>query len=555
MENTRIMIVEDEGLIAQRIKLSLTRMGCEVVAIASWGEEAIKMAVEIRPELIMMDIMIKGDIDGIEAAIQIRQRCDIPVIYLTAYGDAKTLERAKASEPVGYILKPINELQMQVAIEMGLHQHKTGQKLKASERALKEERALLASKVEERTRKLSLANAELSGASRLKDEFLANMSHELRTPLTVIMGIAEIFNEQIYGTLNENQLNQIQMIVKSSHQMLTLVNDILDISRIEAGKLKLAPQMIHVDDICQSVIKKIRPLADEKGITTTYTPAPHVTTLNADYSRLKQILVNLLENAVKFSSKKGQAGLEVKENSAKGHIRFTIHDEGIGISKENLARMFKPFEQVDSSLTRKHSGAGLGLALAYRLSEMQGGSLSVESKVGQGSRFSVRLPWKTPDNSEPASTAEISLNPEISRISTVQSIPAEILLAEDNEMTIALISDSLNASGHHVAVARNGAEAVRCVDEKRPDVIFMDIEMPVMNGLEAIRQIRHEENEKPNKNDYQKIPIIALTALIMPGDREKCLAAGATEYLPKPVNMEALRKIIKNCKVTVYAPL
>jgi len=548
MENIKIMIVEDEGLIAQRIKLSLTRMGCEVVAIASRGEEAIKMATEIRPELIMMDIMIKGNIDGIEAAIQIRERCDVPVIYLTAYGDSTTLERAKASEPVGYILKPINELQMQVAIEMGLHKHKTEQKLKASERTLKEERALLASRIEKRTRELSLANAELSGASRLKNEFLANMSHELRTPLTVIIGIAEIFNEQIYGTLNEGQLSQIQMIVKSSHQMHALVNDILDMSRIEAGKLKIALQIVRVDDICQSAMAKIKPQADKKEITITYTPALNVTLLNADYSRLKQILVNLLENAVKFTPEKGQAGLEVKTNNAKGHIRFTIYDEGIGISKKNLACMFKPFAQVDSSLTRKYAGTGLGLALVYRLSEMHGGSLSVESEVGKGSRFSVRLPWPPPEQSGTVSANKQFIKAGKSKKSAVKTTAVEILLAEDNEMTIALIFDDLTAYGHHVTVARNGAEAVRHVDEKRPDFIFMDIEMPVMNGLEAIRQIRHEENEKPNKKEFQRIPIIALTSLIKPGDREKCLAAGASEYLPKPVNMEALQKVIKGLK-------
>jgi len=542
MENTKIMIVEDEGLIAQRIKLSLTRMGCEVVAIASWGDDAIKKAVELSPELIMMDIMIKGDMDGIEAAIQIRERCDIPVIYLTAYGDAKTLERAKASEPVGYILKPINELQMQVAIEMGLHKHKTEQKLKASERALEKERALLAIRVEERTRDLSLANAELSRVSRLKGEFLANMSHELRTPLTVIMGVTEIFKEQIYGPLNDRQLNQIRMIDKSSRHLLTLINDVLDISRIEAGKFKITTQIVHINDICQSAMSMIKPEAEKKGITITYTPASNVTTLNADYSRLKQILVNLLNNAVKFTSETGRVGLEVKENSTKGHIQFTISDEGIGISKENLARMFKPFAQVDSSLTRRHGGVGLGLVLVYRLSEMHGGSIFVESVVGQGSRFSVRLPLEISEVPESNSAIEESLK---KKTSEVKSIPVEILLAEDNEITIALVTDYLTAYGHHVTVARNGIEAIKHVNEKRPDVIFMDIQMPVMNGMEAIRQIRHEENEKSEKSELQRIPIIALTALIMPGDRKKCLAAGATEYLPKPVNMEGLQKIIE----------
>lgn len=544
MQNTKIMIVEDEGLIAQRIKLSVTRMGCEVVAMASSGDEAISKAAEIRPELIMMDIMIKGAKDGIDTAEEIMEQHAIPVIYLTAYADAKTLERSKASEPAGYILKPINDLQMQIAIEMGLHKHLTEQKLKASEKALQEERAMLARRVEERTRELSMANAELSRASRLKDQFLANMSHELRTPLTIIIGITDILNDQAYGPINEKQQQQMGMITKSGRHLLALVNDILDISRIEAGKLKITLQDVPVNEICQAAIEMTQAAADKKNITITYTPDADVTILKADYSRLRQILVNLLNNAVKFTSEKGEAGLEVKGNSTKGYVRFTVYDTGVGISDEILARMFKPFAQADGSLTRRHGGSGLGLALVSRLCEMHGGSVAVESEIGKGSRFSVKLPWDLSKTQKSVSGIAKYLKTEVSANKMVKTTPAEILLAEDNETTISLISDYLTAHSHHVTVARNGAEAVRCVNEKRPDVIFMDIEMPVLDGLEAIRQIRHKENKKQDQNGYMKIPIIALTALVMPGDREKCLAAGADEYLAKPFRMKKLREII-----------
>lgn len=545
MKKTRIMIAEDEGLIAQRIKISLERMGCEVVAAASRGEEAMEKAVDLKPDLIMMDIMIKGEMDGIETAIQIREKYDIPVIYLTAYGDNKTLERAKASKPVGYILKPINDLQMQAAIEIGLHIHQTEQKLKVSESALQEERALLSKRIEERTRELSLANAELSRASRLKDEFLANMSHELRTPLTVILGIAEIFYEQIYGTLNEEQLGQMQMLVKSSRELLTLVNNILDISRIEAGSLKLSPQIVQLDKICRDAVKEVTPLADPKDIEIIYAPASSATQIQVDRNRLKQIMVNLLENAVKFSPNRGRVDFKVEEYSAEGYIQFSVSDQGAGISEKNLTRIFKPFAQVDSSFTRKHGGAGLGLVLVYRLSEMQGGGLTVKSELGRGSCFSVRLPWKNGHAAEFADAPVDPSNTNPNASMPLQTEPLEILLAEDNEKTICLISDHFALSHGHVTVARNGAEAVRYFREKQPDIIIMDLQMPVMNGLEAIKQIRYREKNK--NHHFKRIPIIVMSALITPGQRQKCLAGGADEYLPKPFRLDALQKIMSNC--------
>ncbi len=545
MKKTRIMIVEDEGLIAQRIKISLERMGCEVVAAASRGEEAMEKAAGLKLDLIMMDIMIKGEVDGIETAIQIREKYDIPVIYLTAYGDGKTLERAKASKPVGYILKPINDLQMQAAIEIGLHIHQTEQKLKVSERKLQEERALLTRRVEERARELSLANAELSRASRLKDEFLANMSHELRTPLTVILGIAEIFHEQIYGTLNDEQLEQMQMLVKSSRELLTLVNNILDISRIEAGSLKLSPQIVQLDKLCRDAVKEVTPLAEPKDVEITYSPAASVTQIQIDRNRLKQIMVNLLENAVKFSPHRGRVDFKVEEYISEGYIQFSVSDQGAGISEENLTRIFKPFAQVDSSFTRKHGGAGLGLVLVYRLSEMQGGGLAVESELGRGSCFSVRLPWKIGDAAEFAGVPVDSPNTNQNKCKPLQTDPLKILLAEDNEMTIRLITDSFALSHGHVTVARNGAEAIRYFCEKQPDIIIMDIQMPVMNGLEAIRQIRLKE--KKIKHNSKRTPIIALSALITPGQRQKCLTEGADAYLSKPFRLDDLQQSVSSC--------
>jgi signal transduction histidine kinase len=408
---------------------------------------------------------------------------------------------------------------------------------KRAEGALREERASLARRIEERTVELSVANAELARAIRLKDEFLATMSHELRTPLNALLGLSEALQEQVYGPLNERQLKSLRSIEESGHHLLALINDILDVSKIEAGKLELGVGPVSVASVCQASLRLIKQAAHKKQLRVSSTFDRVVTTLQADGRRLKQILVNLLSNAAKFTPEGGTIGLEVVGDDERQVVHFTVWDTGIGISEEDMGRLFQPFVQLDSSLSRQYTGTGLGLSLVYRLTEMHGGSVSVESEVGQGSRFTVSLPWH-PTDARPQTIDRRPRTADGGPLTVGRQPPAIVLLAEDNEESINTLTDYLGAKGYRVVVARDGAEAIERAREERPDVILMDIQMPGMDGLEATRCLRADA-------DLGTIPIIALTALAMPGDRERCLAAGANEYLSKPVSLKGLVKAME----------
>jgi len=509
---------------------------------------------------------------------------------------------------------------------------------------------------------LSRANAELDQAGRLKDEFLANMSHELRTPLNAILGLSEALLEQISGLLTPRQVKSITTISSSGTHLLTLINDILDLSKIESGKLELAPDTVRVREFCESCLVFVRTQAMQKNISVTFEATGCVETFAADPKRLKQILVNLLSNAVKFTQPGGNVGLTVTGAEDDEVVRFAVWDTGIGIAPENMQKLFRAFTQIDSGLTRAQEGTGLGLALVARLVELHGGNVVLESKPGQGSRFIVTLPRvaavatvreavrrdeadrrscrralvieddptsasilvnylgelgletllhgsgdgvvdlvrrERPDvilldvqlpgdsgwvvlarlkdhpatQNIPVAIISVVDEPEKSRAlgasghftkpitrtllanflqraaipmsqpsagKIAPNFPAGplVLLAEDNEANIQTIGGYLEDKGCTMLYAANGAVAVQIAREFRPQLILMDIQMPVMDGLEAMREIRSDPTMK-------SIPIVALTALAMPGDRERCFAAGASDYMSKPVSLRALAELVK----------
>ncbi|MBK9711882.1 MAG: PAS domain S-box protein [Kouleothrix sp.] len=432
---------------------------------------------------------------------------------------------------VFYIL-PVRAERGQVIAGMVMTQDITERK--RIERALVEERALLAQRVAERTADLSSANAELARTARLKDEFLASMSHELRTPLNAVLGLSEALGEEAYGTLNGEQGRALRMIEESGRHLLELINDILDLAKIGAGKLELEVEPVEAAAICHASLRLIKQAAHKKRLTVESSIEPATAGLLADARRLKQVLVNLLSNAVKFTPEGGTIGLEVRGDEEQHRLSFTVWDTGIGIAAEHFERLFQPFVQLDSRLARQYEGTGLGLALVYRMVEMHGGSISVSSEVGAGSRFTVSLPWQ--DTHAPAGSGAAA--PPLAAAAGAgaygdRAAAPTILLAEDSEVNIAMIRDYLAKLGYQVIVARNGAEAIDRARESLPDLILMDVQMPGMDGLEAMRHIRADAG-------LAEIPIIALTALAMPGDRERCIAAGANDYLRKPIGLRSL---------------
>jgi PAS domain S-box-containing protein len=384
------------------------------------------------------------------------------------------------------------------------------------------------------------ANVEMERALRMKDEFMANMSHELRTPLNAILGLSETLGEQVLGPLNDRQLNSVQIVEASGRHLLALINDILDLSKIEAGAVSLDMALVDVPSICQASLLFVKQSAFKKGIKLTSQLDTQVKWITADERRLKQMLVNLLTNAVKFTPTGGQVELGVIGDIEKRTTRFCVRDTGIGISVEDQAHLFKPFVQVDSSLTRAYEGTGLGLALVARMAEMHGGSVSLESQVGKGSCFTIEVPWSE------AMQVRDGVQPEAITTTTETTEPPKstassplILIAEDNEANILTLSMYLESKEYRVAIARHGGEAFDMARTEHPALILMDIQMPVLDGLEVTRRLRREPDSQ-----VANIPVIALTALAMVGDRERALAAGANEYLSKPVNLKELVKLI-----------
>ena len=408
---------------------------------------------------------------------------------------------------------------------------------KLREASLHEERAQLERKVAQRTEELARVNAELAAAARLKDEFLANVSHELRTPLTAILGLTESLLEPSSPLLSEKQRQSLRTIEESGQHLLALINELLDLARIEAGQMRIEPQPdVPVERVCQGSLRFVKEAAQKKHVSLSFKTDPSAVMMECDERRLKQALVNLLGNAVKFTPEGGAVGLEVAGDRADNVLRFTVWDTGIGIRKEAMGQLFRPFVQIDGSLTRRHGGTGLGLALSRRMVELQGGRILAGSEPGKGSRFTIVLPWRADSGPRTAAPA-----PPAPPLGEEPVAACRLLLVEDNMDLAAMLGDHLRGAGHQVLLARSGADGLEAALRERPDVIVMDVEMPEMDGLEAIRRIRAEPG-------LENTPILALTALAMPGDRERCLAAGATDYLSKPLNLKSLGAWVGRCR-------
>ena len=390
---------------------------------------------------------------------------------------------------------------------------------------------------------LQQTNQELARATKHKNEFLANMSHELRTPLNAILGMTEGLQESIFGKLNQQQEKAIMTIERSGSHLLELINDILDVAKIESGQLELDCSPTAITPLCLSSLAFVKQMAFKKRIQLNTEIPTNLPLVMLDERRIRQLLINLLNNAVKFTPESGCITLSVNyvkssvdqsvllDSSPQNYIHFRVNDTGIGIAPENLDKLFQPFIQIDSALNRQYQGSGLGLTLVKRIVDLHRGQVSVTSNVGQGSCFIVKLPVNQAQDDDLETPISSQFFTETFLSS--ETLAPLILLVEDNEANISTLSNYLRAKGYRILLARNGEEAVTLTEFEEPDLILMDIQMPGMDGLEAITIIRQ-------KLQLTEIPIIALTALAMAGDQERCLAAGASDYLSKPIKLKRL---------------
>ena len=376
-------------------------------------------------------------------------------------------------------------------------------------------------------KELNQAKDMAINANKAKSEFLATMSHEVRTPINGILGM---LNLAFLTDLTKDQKNYLGMAKSSAEYLMQIVDEVLDFSRIEAGKLELENTIFEISKLIRTTIDELTFKADEKKIDLKYKFYPGIPAeISGDPGRLKQIIVNLVWNAIKFTDT-GEVVLYVEKKSEKNgkiELKFSVRDTGIGIPDEKKDKLFKSFSQGDSSSTRKYGGAGLGLAISKKLTEMMGGNIWFESNINRGTTFfftalfdSMKQGARKYENYEKNQKKDFAIKKEM-----------DVLLAEDNAVNQEFLKIVFKKKGWQITCANNGKEAVDMIVNHNFDIILMDIEMPVMDGLEASRVIR---------TNGVKTPIIALTAYAMKGDREKCIDAGMNEYIAKPIKLELL---------------